>query len=57
MLYSWEGMHEISKAEAIEAYKNDKDVYLLYDDDTEALIENSSEFEMPEVEFGIEIKN
>lgn len=35
-MYKWNGMKKISYTEALQEYNN-KEVYLLYEDDTEAL--------------------
>lgn len=36
-MYKWNGMIKISYAEALQEYNNNKEVYLLYEDNTEAL--------------------
>ena len=36
-MYKWNGMIKISYAEALQKYNNNEEVYLLYEDDTEAL--------------------
>lgn len=40
MAYTWEGMVKITKSEAIEMFKNGQEVYRLYDDNTEGLVES-----------------
>jgi hypothetical protein len=37
-MYNWEGMKKINLEEALERYKNNKSVYVLYDDGTESEI-------------------
>lgn len=46
-MYSWEGMKKISKEKAIELFKagNSGMVFKLYDDNTEAAIENLEDFD------------
>ena len=38
--YTWEGMTKISFQEAVNRFKNNQDVFLLYDDGTEGLAED-----------------
>ena len=57
MGYSWDGMQKVNKEEAIKLYKaNEKDIYLLYPDDSEGLVERLGDIleAGPDVEFGYE---
>jgi hypothetical protein len=57
--YSWEGMQKITKAEALERFNNDQEVYRLYDDGTEGLVESLGDIEdenFNDYEFGYEVK-
>lgn len=57
MAYTWEGMTKISYEEAIEMHEEGREVYKLYDDDTEGLAENLAEIHAHNEyggEFGIE---
>ena len=38
--YTWEHMTIISYEDALNRYNNNKHIYLLYEDDTEAMVEN-----------------
>ena len=54
MSYNWDGMVVIDKEEAIERYMDDKEVYLLYDDDTEAAAEMFVDILEHDGDFGYE---
>lgn len=57
MGYSWEGMKKISEEEAKRRYREDEEVFILYDDDTEGAIEDENVFNenwIDQVEFGVE---
>ena len=45
----------ITTEEAKKRYSDNKEVYRLYDDDTEGLVEDESDFEDHDEEFGIEL--
>ncbi|MFD1363147.1 hypothetical protein [Lentibacillus salinarum] len=58
MGYIWNGMIKITKKEAIRRFTNDKEVYRLYDDETESLVEDVEEFEneaFGDFDFGYEV--
>ncbi|MBK5239774.1 MAG: hypothetical protein JJD95_00990 [Clostridium sp.] len=60
-MYKYKGMKKLTIEEAIQAYKdNDKGmIYKLYDDNTEAAIEDIKEFEddnFYDYEYGIELE-
>lgn len=38
-MYTWSGMKKITYLEAIERFNDDKEVYLLYSDNTEGVTE------------------
>lgn len=42
MAYTYEGMTKISFQEALERFRDNEEVYLLYDDETEALAESEA---------------
>lgn len=41
MGYTWEGMTKISYEEAVKRWNNKEEVFLLYDDESEGLVEES----------------
>jgi hypothetical protein len=43
MGYTWEGMSKITKSEALERFQSGKEVFILYEDDTEAVVEKEEE--------------
>lgn len=47
-------MKKITKKEAIALFKANKEVYKLYSDNSEALIEDESDFDSKDFEYGIE---
>jgi hypothetical protein len=56
-MYKWEGMCKISYQEALERFTNGQEVYLLYYDDTESLVEDIDSIHLHEEhggEFGYE---
>lgn len=59
MGYKWEGMKKITYEEALELFhKADIGIFLLYDDDTEALVETEADIHNHQKhygEFGYEI--
>ena len=52
MSYTWKGMIKIGRVEAIGRFNSDRGVYLLYDDNTEALVEKLEDIKEHEGEFG-----
>lgn len=53
-MYNWGGMTKISKEDAIKRWKENKCTYLLYDDNTESMVDSLKDIEDHEVEFGYE---
>lgn len=57
MTYTWAGMEKISEQQAIQRFNAEEEVYLLHDDNTEALAESVEEIREHYInggEFGIE---
>lgn len=54
-MYTWKGMLKISKEEAIKKY-SETDVYLLRNDNSEALAEDICDIINHNEEFGIELE-
>lgn len=53
-MYMWNGMTKISKKEAIKRFHEQKNVFLLYPDDTEAEANKLEELLVHDEEFGYE---
>ena len=61
-MYEYKGMKKLTKEEAIQVYKDNNKgmIFKLYDDNTEAAIEDIKEFEddnFYDYDYGIELKN
>lgn len=58
MGYTWKGMIKITKEEAMRRFANNKEVYRLYGDDTEGLVDNKEDMEHEacgDFDFGYEV--
>ena len=59
-MYNWNGMKKINYKEAMEQFNSNKEVFLLYEDNTESAVETDindiHEHHRNNGEFGIEVK-
>ena len=51
-MYTWKGMIKITREQALDRRKENKEVYLLYDDNTEACVESTEDIIKHQGEFG-----